>query len=650
MTLSPWSTEEKQVARPPENIAISEYGRRNIILGRDSAIKGNYQPDLTPFFIPVMNAAQDDSISEIVVCKPAQIGGTQAFLVIDTFFACELGVPIALVFSDQETAEDIVRKRLMPMFEDTPYFKALKDPALWKVSDLQLRNSGAIRSIWASSVAKLGTHPYCLAHADEIDKPGWGRTSEEASAISLLRERLETYGAMSKYLKTSTPTNEDGNIIQELKNCDAIFDWHCPCPECKQLQPLRWSRGHAWGFPGGRYLGEDENEHEIGEVVWTGGSGATRQEIRGSVGYKCGACDYVWSETDRRTAIRRGRYVSRTLETGYESKVGFHQNRLISPFSTLEKMADIWCEIHRRQEAESKVRELQGFINSTLAEPWAIVIDEIKQEDVLAARIDSLHPGVVPPEAVAVTMAIDVQPGLGCFYFVARAWAKDFTSWLIDHGQIRYDWEELARLLFESPYRVWRAGIDLKSGVRMSDNTTSTDETYDFVRRFGHMIPGKVCAMFGGPPTMTAKVTRGRDADYYPSGKRIPIGIQTFQFNGHYAKIQVRKGIERAAKGENFQPFFLNNAAGDEYSAHLTAERLEKDKHGNPIWVQMRKRNDFFDCEAINYVLVQPEFPLGGINLISGTGHFQPKSDNDQAARPVLRAGGRLADRRRWRG
>lgn len=647
----PKTPEELTAFSEPEELLISEWAERHMPLGKDSADKGTWKADVTPYLVPVMDAALDPFIKEIVVCASAQSGKTQGFLAIDTFFAVQYGVPVALVFSDMETTEDIMRKRLMTLFEHD-YFRSQKDQALWKIDNLQLLNSGSFRAVWASSVAKLGTHPYCIVHADEIDKPGWGRTSTEASALSLARERLETYTGASKYLKTSTPTDTEGNIIQELINCDIIYDWHVPCPHCGQFQPLRWSAGHAWGFQDAQYLGDDLEPHPLGQVVWEGGREASKEQIRTTSTYQCGSCKQAWSDGQRVAAVRAGKPVGRTPETGYETKIGFHWNRLYSSFSSLPDLVERWCTIQRMPAGDNRNGELQGFINSVLAEPWAIlVMGEAKESDILAARLETLQPHQVPEGAIAITCGIDVQ--LEYFAYVTRAWSRDFTSWMIDYGTLPYDWMILEDYLFgnQHPWRIWRAGIDLRGGIKRAEAITSTDEVYDFVRRNGHRLVGRLCACYGGPPTMAAKVLRGKDADYTPSGHRLKAGIQTYQVNGHYAKIQVLKALERAKNRDPDRPAYLHSATGQDYAAQITAEHLVQDKDGKQEFRQTRPDNHYLDGEVLNYILVQPEFPIGGLNMIAGvvSASSRPHHEQPRSERPAMRAGGRMINPRRGR-
>jgi len=119
---------------------------------------------------------------------------------------------------------------------------------------------------------------------------------------------------------------------------------------------------------------------------------------------------------------------------------------------------------------KSKTR-LKDFLNNFAAEPWKEyeIIANKNEEEILKCRSD-LAPQTVPESAVALTAGIDVQKT--GFWYVVRAWAKNWTSWNIDHGFLG-NWTDVEKLLFENIYpvpdsdrvlRIWRAGIDTGGG------------------------------------------------------------------------------------------------------------------------------------------------------------------------------------------
>src|SRR5574343_609862 len=255
---------------------------------------------------------------------------------------------------------------------------------------------------------------------------------------------MSTYHG-AKFIKTSTPTDEFGNITSELEQADAVFDWHVPCPFCGQFQPLRWSREYCFGFQDAKYRGGDGEQHPVGEVQWEGGSDANHEQIA-AARYVCGACGEGWTTQQKNEAVQVGQWLPRAELNGFERNVAFHVNRIYSLFAggRLEAITGDWINIHRIDNREQRNLRLQGFINSTLAEPWVNKIVASSLSDIYKATVD-LDPHVVPVEAVALTCFVDVQK-YGR-WFAVRAWAKDFTSWLIHYGNLS-TWDDVEDLLF----------------------------------------------------------------------------------------------------------------------------------------------------------------------------------------------------------
>jgi phage terminase large subunit GpA-like protein len=381
------------------------------------------------------------------------------------------------------------------MFSSSTDLQQLIIPELFNRNEITLLNGAYICMGWASSVAKLASRPIRLIIFDEVDKPGYYVATREASPISLGIERTETFYDR-KVLMLSTPTTDSGNIWRHLKSCDVIYDYHVPCPDCGQMQPLRWSASHAYGFDGGKYRAVDGSMQQLGGVFWEGGSDATAKQIQSS-GYRCGSCDSVWSTEQKDLAVGLGQMSPREDPPEKPRKIGYHINRLYNLLGTsgnIPKLVDDFLRAKRSGDS----RDMQGFVNSTLAEPWVNRIQAAKDEEILDARVD-LAPQIVPEEAVALTAFVDVQR-YG-FWFAVRAWARDFTSWLIHYGNLA-TWEDVEQLLFETRYPcegrdeflpIWRAGLDT-GGTKGTGDLSMTEEAYFWLRRNGI---GRGCRVWG---------------------------------------------------------------------------------------------------------------------------------------------------------
>ena len=560
-----------------------------------------------------MDTIIEDHVEVIVICKPAQIGGSVSTYAVAAYFTHQEPRPILIVMADQQTAEAVSERRLQKTFHASPGLsKTIKQ---FTKTELDFLTGARIKLAWASSVAGLGTFEFGILILDEIDKPGYYTSTKEAGPISLAIERTETY-YNRKIVMLSTPTIETGNITQQLESCDVIYDWHIPCPHCGQHQPLRWSREHTSGFPDGNYRAEDGTIHQLGGVVWDGGREATPEQIE-AAGYVCGECGAIWNTIEKNNAVEQGKMVARKEPQNPPKKVGFHVNRL---YSLLGQSGNIPKLVRNWLDVQDRIEDLQGFINSTLAEPWKQITMSATSEQVLKARC-ALASQVVPQQAIALTCGIDMQ--LYGFWFVVRAWARDYTRWLIHYGQLA-NWEELETLLFDTAYpvegnsdrtlRIWRAGIDTGGGEGQW-GITMTEQAYWWVRKNG---VGRGCNVWGTKGSSTplaGRIKVGKTLDKTPSGKAIPGGLQIISLDTGKLKdayhYHLNQAIDQMPMGG-----YLHSETGEDYASHILAEEKRLNEKGLEEWVQIKRDNHLLDAEVISMACADPEWPGGGVNLL----------------------------------
>ncbi len=630
---------EQLAFRPPEEIAVSEWAAKRRVLARHAAIKGPYSLAFVPFFVPIMDACASWDINEVVVQKPAQIGGTDAFVNVIGYYFDQEPSSIMMVLADEETANYVCSEKITAMFLDSPYLReAYFDPNTFTKTEIKAPNGAYLSIGWASSVSKMGTKPMRVVIFDEVNKPGYSITTKEASPLSLGRERTNTYPAgYKKHILLSTPTDEQGNITVELDSCDVIYDWHVPCPACRDMQPLRWSADplYTWGFEKGMYRAEDGAMRPFGGVVWQDGRNATKEQILKTARYKCGSCGSLWSDSEKNEAVRNGKMVPRTQPKGTEKKIGFHINRLYSLFDggRITKIVEDWVGIHKLTGL-TKRGAIQGFINSTLAEPFRQIVIETSEKKILQARCD-LPPQTVPETAVALTCGIDRQK-YG-FYFVVRAFDQEYTSWLIHYGFLP-TWADVEALLFETRYPVrgtgarlpiWRAAIDT-GGSDLDADTSMTEDTYWWlINSIGRGV--SIWGTKGSSHAIPGRFKAGAQLRKTPSGKPLPhwfhiilIDTATMKDAYHYAIDQAIAGEQRAA--------YLHAETREDYARQIMAEEKRRTPKGTIEWVRTKPDNHYFDAEVLAMSVAHPDWMGGGVNLIRDPVQAKPKTPNKGGA------------------
>lgn len=619
-----WRTSEIQLWTPPEELNTSQWAEKYRILSAPSSEKGPLRMSRTPYLVPFIDAFFDPDVEEVVLVKSAQIAGTEGVITVMGKKAHRGNCPMMLVMADEDTAEYMSENRIQKMFTNSHELSNMIIPKKFNKDEITLKNGSYIAMGWASSVAKLASRPMEMVIFDEIDKPGYNLSTSEASPLSLGAERTETYDN-SKVGKLSTPTSEDGNIIKELKTCDVVYDWQVPCPFCGVYQPLVWGPKYTSMFEDGIYYDNEGVKRGLGGVVWEGGRNATEEQVQ-EASYMCGSCGKMWTTLEKNRAVEKGIVVSRTPNyTGPRRKIGFWFNRLLS---LLGSSGDITKLVRSWIKCQNDPKQVQGFFNSTLAEPYKRIVVKSSESAILKAKTP-LVSMVVPESAVCLTCGVDVQKYN--FWFVVRAWAADMTSWLIHYGSLS-TWDDVESLLFNTyypvvngegemmdkpPMRIWRAAVDTGGGDGYEEGLTMTEETELWLIDNGVGRGARVWGTKGSSKAaMAGTLSVGKPREKTPSGKPLKGGLQIISLNTGKLKDNLHYRFKLAADGEPggaYLPSDLDHV----YINHIQAEEKRIDGKGVQSWVKIgSRRNDLLDCECMAAACVASEWPGGGLNLL----------------------------------
>lgn len=622
-----WSASELLSAAPPARITISQWAVQKRELSRGSAVTGLYPLELTPFFGPIMDACGSTDIDQVSVCACAQIGKNTMYENVIGYYVDQDPSPVYVVLANQETSEYMATERFAAMFRDSAELSYLYDEKTFNNAKIKTKNGAVIYFGWASSVAKMGSKNIRITFGDEVDKPGWKLASGEASSKHLLKQRTASYPTgYYKNLWCSTPKKKEDNITVFGDSADIIYDWHAKCQYCGQKQPLRFSPKYCYGFHDNLYRAKDGTMNKFGRVVWDGGRDATKEQIK-NARYECGECGAKWTTQEKNTAVCEGEMVGRTEPTDNDRHVHFHLNRLYSLMDAgnLATRVDEFVKVFRLPK-ELQADALQDIVNSTLAEPWQTVIkiSTDSEEKVLKSRV-SLPPQTIPEEAVALTAFVDVQKH--GFWFSVRAFARDFSSWLIHYGFLG-SWPDVEDLLFNTVYptrgsdsgmRIWRAAVDTGGGEKF-ENMSMVEETYNWLRKNAR---GRGCRVWGtkgsSKPFPGPELSRtGKPLDKSPSGKPMPRGFRITLLDSHKLKNIFHSRLKSAIDGDPDRPAYLHSGVGVDYARQILAEELTLDDRGQEFWRQKRYDNHLLDCECGCIALAEPDWEGGGVNLIRG--------------------------------
>ena len=545
------------VFKPATNITVSEWAEQfRFIAPHKSAESGRWHNEKTPYLKKIMDAFSDINIEKIVFCSATQVGKTQAILNMLGYVIDNDPAPVMIVYPTEDVGRDIFRDFIDPMIRSCPTLKE-KIPnasADYTLSRMAFKGGATVFLAWANSPASLASKPIRFLFLDEVDKYPVN-VGKEASPIELAIERTSTFWNR-KIVMVSTPTTEDGHIWSNLEHVDVKYTFKVPCPYCGHYQELKFE-----------------------QVKWKSKTNSF-VEAENTAFYECEKCGKPIHDHQKQSMLNRGKWVANRNIKEYKT-VGFHLNGLYSPWRTFGQFA------RKFLESKNQPEKLQNFVNSWLAEPWRDDSARITQEESInALKLYEVNKqGVVPRDAVALTAGVDVQEDR--FYFVVRAWAADYTSWLVLEGIVE-DWDALADTLVFKKFTV-EGGGSMEINLINIDSGYRTKEVYRFVERF---YP-KTRSVKGASTDL-----RGRSFALPSSEAKRQLGVAApFLINTLYYKdfLYMRRRIPAGEKGA----FYLYEGVSEDYLRQITSE-IRTTKNGKVIWKPRSERmaNHLWDAEV----------------------------------------------------
>jgi len=570
----------RRIYSPPPRMTVSEWADRYRRLSRvSSASEGRWHTDRAPFLREIMDAWTDPLIERIVFKKPAQCGGTE---VLNNCLGHIIHLnpwPVILAQPTVDLAKMWSKERLDPMLRDTPVLKGVMTPEgnrREKGQEIQRKmfRGGYVAMVGANSAAGLRARPAPYLLCDEID--AWPASARGASKgqhvgeagegdpLTLLRARQTTFWNR-KEIDVSTPTLQGfSRIDREYEASDQRTFW-VPCPHCGLAQRLFW-RNLIWepGKP-------ETAAYRCGEV----------DEKTGEVKAGCAARIPELHKTDM---LRRGKWIPARSR----GKVaGFWINALYSPFIT-------WAEIVEKfLSAKGKPEEMQGFVNTVLAETWAGEGDAVDAGALEARR--EVYPAEVPEGVRILTMGVDVQGDR--LEATIWGWGPNEAPWQIRHETLwgSPEAKEVWTQLDLVRRRAWRRADGQVLRIRataVDSGGHHTDEVYRYCKARAkqqvHCIKGS---------------SEPGQAAIAPPGKRSKVKVRLWMLGTEAIKDTLFARL-RLDPGHPEAPHFPMPTTA-EYFRQLTSEvRHIHYRRGRPVPVYERKpgyRGEALDCWVYAY-------------------------------------------------
>lgn len=566
--------------RPDPILTVSQWADRYRVLNSEaSAEPGPWRTDRTPYLREILDLlSPTNAMREVVFMKGSQVGGTEAGLNWLGFVIHHAPGPTMMVQPTVDLAKRASKQRLDPMITACPVLSE-------KVSDPRARDSGntmlakefaggVLVLTGANSAAGLRSMPVKNLMLDEID--AYPRDVDgEGSAIALATARTRTF-ARRKIFKISTPTYKGASAIEAAYESSDRRRFYVPCPHCQFSQVLKWANLRWDKLPNGK------PDHA-------------------KVRYVCEKCGEGIKEHHKTQMLAKGVWVA---ENPGARVAGFHLSALYSPLGwySWAALVDDWYE------AQKDPNLLKVFINTALGETFEIRGEDTPEWQNLYARRESYPIGTVPPRAVLLTAAVDVQKDR--LEATVVGWNRR-EAWVIDHHIILGDtstdvpWRDLDKLVGKSwPHA---SGTALTISLLAIDTGFNTTRVYDWVRS---QSSRQVMAV-KGRDDLTQPIGSPKLLEVKQSGKRVKRGVRLWTVGTNvlksdvYGRLKLPRPTDEEIARSGFPPTYIHTPMlGEEYYRQLTAEQFvlsnAKSGHARYHWVKTYPNNEALDCLCYN--------------------------------------------------
>lgn len=544
-------------------MTVTEWSDQNRRLSSEaSAEPGQWITTRAAYQKGMMDALSEEGIDRIVLMTSSQVGKTEVLNNIIGFYISQDPAPILVMQPTLEIAETWAKDRLSPMLRDTPCLQNLvADPRARDSGNTILHKKflgGHVTAVGANSPAGLASRPIRILLADEVDRYPIS-AGTEGDPLSLAIKRTATFWNRRVVL-ASTPTIKGISRIESEYLRSDQRKYFCKCPHCEHKQVLVW-----------------------GNVKWPEGKPDQAQ-------YACEECGVLWTEADRRSAVRWGEWKA-TKPT--KNIAGFHLNELYSPWSSIADIAIAF--LNAKKSAET----LKAWVNTSLGESWEEDAERIDSATI-ASRLERWDSNAVPNKILAITCGVDCQNDR--LEIERVGWCVDEECYSLEHRVIFGDpstpdlWKALDEYLLTPTIR--RDGIVLPVEATCIDSGGHyTQAVYKFCRerfrRRVYAIKGKGGQGIPIWPKRASKNNSGRVNLFF-------IGVDAAK-DIIYARLK----IADVGPGYCHFPIGRDRAYFDQLTSEIIQTKYSKGFATRVYCLPSGKRNEALDIRVYAYAALQ---------------------------------------------
>lgn len=514
----------------------------------------------------MMDACGDPRNREVVIMSAAQLGKSEALLNVIGYHIDNDPCPMLMLQPSLDMAQAFSKDRVANgLLSSTPCLRSkVKSPRSRDSGNTTLHKifpGGAITLVGANSSASLASRPIRLVLCDEVDRYP-ASAGSEGDPIALAKKRAATFWDR-KVVMVSTPTIKGASRIEEAFEKSDQRHYHVACPHCDHKQKLNWTN-----------------------VEWTDNDPDT-------AAYRCEDCSVLWTESDRRKAIRNGEWIA---EEPFNGIAGFAISALYSPWTPLSDGVMEFLAVRKNPE------QLKVWTNTYLGQSWEDQGEKVDEYNLIERREDFAEK--IPEECLILTAGVDVQDDRLEISIIG--WGRDDESWVIDH-QVMYGdpstpqlWTSLDTHIFQTFTTHDDREIPIRA-VCVDSGGHYTNSVYAYAKKNAGRRVFAIKGVGG----------EGRPIVSRPSKNNIgkcplfPIGVDTTK-DLLFARLRINE------VGAGYIHF--SDTLNEEYFRQLTAEKIVTKYHRGfkkRIFQKIRPRNEALDC----FVYAIAAYAIIGINV-----------------------------------
>lgn len=599
-----------RVFRPPPLRAAWLWANNKRILPPGSPEPGPWNSNRAPWVKGITEAIRDPLFRMVVGVMGAQMSKTDGVLLNAVGWRMDDDPgPVLYIGPTRKNVESVSKDRFTKLLRSVPsLFEALAKGKQDTINE-KFINGQRIGFGWAGSATELASHPSRDVFIDERDRMG-NDVGGEGDPVALSEARISNF-IDGNVTVVSTPTY--GSVETETDE-DGLERWRVSREVNSAVWKL-WQEGtrHEWAWPCpgprcGKYFIPRFSTLFIP-------SDATPKQALDDARLFCPHCADMIEEQSKEWMNDRGVFVAPG-----QRLVGFDDDgaqieqggvTVTVPFGTYlapleaDTSATFWvsglCSPWQSfgQRAAKYVRailsaspgRIQAAINTAFGELY-MVKGEAPSWEIVAGLRRPYAFGDVPRGVQLIVAGVDVQGDR--LVYVVRGFGYNFTSWMIEHGELWGDteqeqvWEDLAQLLSTTYEGRPIARMLVDSGYKPGGKAAPVHMVYQFCRRFyGRAIPTKGRQQQDKPYKFADVDQKGHE--------RQPLKLMLVHTD-HF-KSWVHSRI--AWPVEHAGAWFVSQDASDEYCQQVVAEARLVTQSGRVFWHKLRTDNHYFDAEVL---------------------------------------------------